>query len=389
MPEVILNVTGEGPKAFVPETVVTRATDPVMANVGTPADFAAQFPTPLDTTEILDLCEDLGVWNSIPEVKTGLKAYTWREMTSLDFTSGSQYIAFSDGTCPEEYAHDGSNQTVDLKNIGAKKSLEISDIMHSMASINAGYGINQLVGGYSAGQGLPGGADAASFVKEQIADLKAKEIRLAMTLVLNGWDNLLVNGDTHVTALEFNGIVDQVTVSNGAHTSTLGASGSFSALAFDRFMTEACAKPTALFGHPAAIQELMAGYFALGFNGSQIITNPAPGNRLEPGYNFTGYVNTGVGRLAVVSDVRFPRVVSGSGAFQSTIYALRMTHNGEPLVHKITQIPLALRDLVPGCTAIAFEVWAKTALIIKAMCAQSAYLGYFTGRITSTCTVIG
>jgi hypothetical protein len=210
-----------------------------------------------------------------------------------------------------------------------------------------------------------------------------------MTLVLNGWDDYLVNGSTITSPLQFNGIVAQVTAVGGAHSSTLGASGSFSATSYNQFLTEACAKPTTIFGHPAAIQEFMAAYFALGFNGSQIITNPAPGNRIEPGYNFTGFVNTGIGRLAVVADVRFPRTVITASTFQSNLYALRMTHNGEPLVHKITQIPLALKDLVPGCTAIAFEIWAKTALVIKSMCAQNVYTGLFSGRITTTCSVIG
>jgi len=44
---------------------------------------------------------------------------------------------------------------------------------------------------------------------------------------------------------------------------------------------------------------------------------------------------------------------------------------------------------VPGCTAIQFMVWAKTALIVKAMCAQSIYrFGSWTGRNVSTCPVI-
>jgi len=64
-------------------------------------------------------------------------------------------------------------------------------------------------------------------------------------------------------------------------------------------------------------------------------------------------------------------------------------HNGEPLVYKATQIPLAFKDLAPGCTAISFQIWAKTALIIKAKCAQARYTKSFTGRIVTTCPVIG
>jgi len=113
------------------------------------------------------------------------------------------------------------------------------------------------------------------------------------------------------------------------------------------------------------------------------------GNRIVPGINFAGFVNTGIGRLAVHADTRFPRTSNGTGGFSSIIYALRMVQNGEPLVYKLTQIPLSLRDLVPGCTAISFEVWVKTALIIKAMCAQSAYPAVFSGPVTTTCTIIG
>ncbi len=380
--EAVANMDPSGPKVF-------RAADPVMANANTPADFAAQFATPLDTTEIITKCEELGVWSAIPEEKTGLKSYTYRELDYLDFTNtGTAYLAFADGLCPEEYTHDGDNTTVDLKNIGVKKSLTISDIMHSMASIGAGYGISQLIGGFAAGEGIPGGQDAASFIKEGIASLKEKEIRLGMTLTLNGWDEYLVNGDTDTSALQFNGIVDRVTAANGAHASTAGASGTFSAASYNQFLTEACAKPDVLFGHPAAIQEVMSAYFALGFNGSQVVSLQS-GDRITPGYNFAGFVNTGVGRLAVVSDIRFPRTAITASSFQSNIYALKMEHNGEPLVYKITQIPLALTDLVRGCTAIAFEIWAKTALIIKALCAQNVYTGLFTGRITTTCAVIG
>jgi hypothetical protein len=167
------------------------------------------------------------------------------------------------------------------------------------------------------------------------------------------------------------------------------ASGTFSATNFDRWLSEGCAKPTHLLGHPAAIQEVMSAYFQLGFQGSQVI-NFADGNRLTPGFNFAGFVNTGIGRLQVIADSNFTRTASGTNSFSSKIYALRMTHNGEPLVYRETQIPLSLVDLAPGCTAISFEIWKKTALIIKAMCAQGVYsFGSLTGRILTQCTSIG
>jgi hypothetical protein len=389
MTDIGLDVT-TGKPTVVNEPLVQRASDPVVSNVATPADFAAQFPTPLDHTEILDMCEEISLFQNIPEIRTSLKQETWREMTTLAFVSGSNYIAFADGDCPEEYAHDGANQTVDLKNIGAKKSLTISDILHSMASIAAGWGIQSLLGGYPAGEGLPGASDVATFQRENIASLKVKEIRLSMALVMNAWDRLLAVGNATTRPLEFSGIETLVTPANGAHTNTgtTSVSGSFSAISFDRFLAETCAKPTHVFGHPQAIQETLSSYFQLGFAGSQRIEF-SNGERVVPGFNFAGFVNTSIGRLTVISDVNFTRVDMGNGAFASTLYALRMQHNGVPLVYRATQIPLSLIDLVPGCTSISFEVWAKTCLILKQYCAQSAYRSIFSGRVYSACTQLG
>lgn len=389
--EHVLNLGGGGDRSFV-----NRATDPVISPApSTPIDFAAQFPQPLDTSELVVMCEELGLWKALPELPTSLKAETWRELNELAFTSGSSYISFADGACPEEFYHDGDNTTVTLKNIGAHKSLEISDIMHS-AAVSAisvgqyGVGINRLVGGFAFGEGMPGGYDQGSFMAEAVADLKAKEMVLAGTLVLNGWDRLLVNGSVVSNALEFDGIETQITSANGAHTNDVtgqNASGTFTGVAFDRFLAEGCAKPTALAGHPQAIQELMSAYFQLGFQGSQVIYNN-DGNRMVPGYNFAGEVNTATGPLKVIADRNFTKTASGANSFVSSIYALRMNHNGEPLVYKRTQIPFSFRDLVPGCTAIQFQVWAKTALIVKAMCAQGKYTNIWTGRSVTTCPTI-
>lgn len=387
--ERVLNLGDSGDGAFV-----SRATDPniLPQPYATPGDFAAQYPTPLDTTEIIAMCEEVTLFQALPEESTSLKQHTWRELNELAFTSGSSYISFADGECPEEYRHDGDNTTVTLKNIGAKKSLSLSDIMHSQAVAAANWnGINRLVGGVPSGEGMPGGTDMATFQMETVADVKEKEIRLAMTLVLNGWDRLLVEGNATSNSLEFDGVENWDDNLEGCdfHSNDNAASGTFAAAGFDRFLSESCAKPTALWGHPQAIQELMSAYFQLGFAGSQVV-NFDNGDRITPGFNFGGFVNTGVGRLAVVADNNFNRIAVGAGAVVSaTIYAMRMTHNGVPLVYKLTQIPLALRDLVPGCTAVSFEVWAKTALVIKHCCAHGAYDSQFTGRVTTTCPVIG
>jgi hypothetical protein len=392
MTEKVLNL---GENAAEQPVFVTKATDPVTLPqpYAQTTDFTAQYPTPLDTTEILALCEEISVWKAIPEVRTGLQQYTWREMDYLYMVSGSSnidaYIAFADGECPEEYDHSGHNFTIDLESIGAKKTLSYSDIMHSQAVAGAG-GIGSLLGGYASGEGMPGASDIGTFQREVVRNVKEKEARLMMTLIMNGWDNLLVNGDHTTNSLEFDGIEHW---SGWDGNCTFGsndnsASGTFSATAFDRFLSEGCAKPTHIFGHSTAIQEMLSGYFQLGFQGSQLV-NFTSGDRLVPGFNFAGFVNTGIGRLQVVADNNFTRTASATGIFQSNLYTLRMTHNGDPLVYKITQIPLSYKDLAPGCTAISFEMWAKTALVIKMCCAQRTYTSQFTGRISSSCTAVG
>jgi hypothetical protein len=387
MADVIKNM-GEGEAAFILEQ---RATDPVILPqpYSKPGDFAAQYPQPLDPTEILTMCEEVSLLRFIPQQATALNGETWREMTSLEFTSGSTYLAFADGECPEEYEHDGANTTVNNKNLGAKKTLSIRDIMHSRAVAGANWhGINTWVGGFPAGEGLPGGDGATDPGMEHIADVKEKEIRAAMTLVLNGWDDMLVNGDHSGNTLEFTGIENWATnYSCTFHTNDNSASGTFSAINFDRFLSESCAKPTVIMGHPQAIQEVASAYYQLGFQGSQLV-NFDGGNRIIPGFNFAGFINTGVGQLQVVADNNFRRNASGAGAFQADVWALRMTHNGEPLVYNQVQVPLSLNDLVPGCTAISFQVWVATSLIIKACCAQGKFTSQFTGRLATTCTTV-
>jgi hypothetical protein len=367
-----------------------RSTDPVSPNGALPIDFAAQYPTPLNTEELVAMCEEINLWKAIPEIRTSLKQETWRELNELAFTSGSSYISFADYACPEAYYHDGDNTTVTLKNIGAYKALGISDIMHSAAVAAADWnGINQLIGAFTAGQGLPGAGSAPSFANTMVSDLKAKEMRLAATLVLNGWDRLLATGNAGSNALEFSGIETQVTAANGAHTSTDAASsGTFTAVGLDRFIAEACATPDTFFGSPQTIQEMMSSYFQLGFQGSQLIYSDN-GSRLTPGYNFGGEVNTSRGLMRVVADRNFTTTASGASSFQSNIYTLKTKHNGMPLVYRSTQIPLAFKDLAEGCTSIQFMIWAKTALIIRAMCAQGFYRSIFGGKSgITTCPTI-
>lgn len=393
MSEQILNL---GEDAKVEKSFVAKATDPNLypTPYATPADFAAQYPDPLDTTELIAMCEEITLWQHLPEHRTALMTETWREMDQLEFNSGSSYIAFADGACPESYKHDGDNMHVHIKNIGAKKNLSLREIMHSRAVASANWnGINRLNGPAPASEGIPGGLDYGTFQKQTVMDLKEKEIRLGSTLVLNGWDALLVNGDSNDNSLEFDGIEKWATnQSCTLHTNDNSGSGTFSSTSFDRFLSESCAKPTEIWGHPQAIQEMMAGYMILGFQGSQVINynvGAAGATRITPGFNFAGYVNTGVGTLKVVADNNFRRNASGSTTFQADLWAIRATHNGEDLAYKITQVPFGLVDLVPGCTVISFMVWAATAFVLKHCCAHGKYTTQFTGRVTTTCAVIG
>jgi hypothetical protein len=223
---------------------VSRAADPVISpTYSTPGDFAAQYPTPLDPTEIIAMCEEISVWQALPEETTSLYAHTWRELNELAFRSGSAYISFADGACPEEYAHDGDNTTITLKNIGAKKSLGISDIMHSAAVAAANWhGINRLVGPAPSGEGLPGGSSEGTFQQEYVADLKEKEIRLAMTLVMNGWDRLLVLGNAGNDALAFSGI-ETLVATTWAATQSSGAAYTVGAAFYLVFSPAVAATP--------------------------------------------------------------------------------------------------------------------------------------------------
>lgn len=370
---------------------VQRA-DPVFhVAPATPSDFNAQYPVLLDPTEILAMCSETGAWRAIPEERTMLKQHLWREMTSLQFASGSMtsYVGFADGDCPNPIQHGGTNKTVDIKNFGAMVSLTLRDIMHSsaVAGLSMG-GINRLLMPPQAFEGLPGTLPASNGLAEAVANVREKELTLAQILVMNALDQMLVQGNKDTNALHFDGIETLVTAANGAHVNTNTASGTLSATTFNQFIAEGCAPPTHLFGHPATLQELASSYFQLGFQGSQVIEF-RDGNRVVPGFNFASVINTAVGQLTLVGDTNFTRTNIGGGNFQSNIYGLRMRHQGESLVHRITQVPLAFRELAPGCTAVQFEVWTATALVIKHMCAHHKFTTQAAGNIVTTCPYIG
>ena len=105
--QIVPDITGE--RVINPSTgevFVSKATDPVILPqpYATPGTFSAQYPTPLDPTEIIALCEEVSLWQALPEEFTSLKAYTWREMDAIQMISGSTaastYLFFADGECP-------------------------------------------------------------------------------------------------------------------------------------------------------------------------------------------------------------------------------------------------------------------------------------------------
>ncbi len=360
-----------------------RDTDPVMwpAVTPTPHDFTTEFGTIINQTEIIPLCEELGLYNALPEVINGSNQENWLEMTELEFASGCDSCAFTPGLCPEDFVHDSETKYVHKRHIGVKKSLTESDIRHSAAAIAAGVGINSLVGGFNQ-QGLPGESDAASLIRGSVADLKEKELRLAMVLVLNCWDDLLVNGSNFANPLEFDGIRNRITAINGARSCPTDMTGTFSASRFDQFLAAGCATPQAIIGHPAALAQLALAYYGIG---AQTVIYNDKNEGLVPGLNFASQIMAGIGPVALIGDTRFPRQDLGNGSFTTDLYPVRLTQNGEPLIYKATQIPLAAKDLTPGCTAISFEIWAVTALVVKAMCAQAVCRVTFNGILSDGC----
>ncbi len=371
--------------------LVTRATDPSILPqpYASPADFTNEFGVPVDTTELIALCEETSLYQAIPEVINGSNTESWREVTALAFLSGTNYIAFEAGGCPEEYSNTSEGRTVGKKHIGAKKTLSESDITHSVASIAAGYGMRELIGPAAAhtayGEGIP------SLLREAIRDLKEKEIKMGMILTLNGWDELLVKGSATANAEEFSGIETLVTSANGARVNPNNSaySGTFSATRFDEWLAAGCAKPTHILGHPTAIQALKVGYWGLGSNtysNAQLVNWNGPASQVMAGLTFSNVIQTSVGDIMLITDSRFSRTDNSNGSFSSSLFAMRFAHNGEPLVYRATQIPLQYKDLAPGCSAISFMVWAVTALVVKWYCTQGRYTANFNGLSNDGCS---
>ncbi len=300
-------------------------------------------------------------------------------MTSLDFSGdGLTYEGFFlPGACPEEYTHDGANKSITRRYIGGKKSLTNEEIRHAIAvSRIQGLGISQL------STQLDG--------VTQVIGVKEKEIKLQEILALQYWDRAIVKGNRSTNARGFDGIETQVTAALGARANS-NTTGSFDIEEFDNFLVAGCAKPTHVFGHPKALEAVKKGYLSLGATGGtqpimQIIQQKD--GQIIPGFVLADLIDTSIGRITLVPDFRFTSTQVGANTFSTALFPLRVFHNGDPLVYKSTQTPLSFKDLVPGCTAISFEVYATTALVIKHICAQARYTARFTGRLGTGCTVI-
>lgn len=311
-----------------------------------PTQFTDQYPQPLDPTEILDMCEEITVWKSLAEVVTDYNADMWREMTSLSFDSTGEtgHGFFTKGACPDEQIHEGENTTIARKYMGVYESITYEDLRHSIAVARArGLGISRL--------SLDSGIDTVIGVKE-------KAIKLNEVVVMNKWDLALVKGSIATVATAFDGIETQVTSANGARVNS-NPTGTFDIEEFDNFLAAGCARPTHVFGHPKALRAIALGYLSLGATGGtqpvQMIQINQDRGGIVAGFTLAPTIQTFVGQLTLVPDFRFTATTTGADIFSATVYPLRVTHNGEPIVYKSTQTPLSYVDLPRGCTAFAFN----------------------------------
>lgn len=286
-----------------------------------PAQFTEQYPQPLDPTEILDMCEEITVWKTLPEVVTDYNADTWREMDSLSFdaTGETNHGFFTKGSCPDEVTHEGANTTVTRRYIGAYESITYEDLRHSIAVAKTrGLGISRL----SLDSGM-----------ETVIGVKEKAIKLQEVVVLNKWDLALVKGNAAVVANAFNGIEIQVVAANGARVNS-NPTGGFDIEEFDNFLAAGCARPTHIFGHPKALRAIAIGYLALGAVGGtqpvQMININQDRSGIVAGFTLAPQIQTFVGKLILVPDFRFTATTTGADIFSSTVYPLRVYHNGEP-----------------------------------------------------------
>ena len=365
-------------KSLIEKTV----TDPVvlLQPYTQPGDFTAEFPQPIDPTEILQLCEEISVYQALPEVVTAFNADHWREMTALEMAGdgATNHGFFAKGGCPDTHLRTGTNRTIARMYLGDQATLGYEDIKHSLAVAGmTGLGISAI---------------STQSRRASIADAKAKEMLTMEINTLNNWDRAAVKGNNALFPLEFDGIETQVTQANGSRINA-DPTGQFDVEEFDNFLAAGCARATHIFGHPKALRAIKYSYMSLGATGGtqpimQVVISKE-GNQMIPGFTLADFIDTAIGRLTLVPDFRFTTIQVQPDRFHSTVYPLRLYHNGEPLVYKSTQTPLSFKDLAPGCTAISFEIYAVTALVIKHMCAQAAFTANWPGVVGTGCDIVG
>lgn len=376
-------------KANLGEQVEKTVEDPIvlLQPYTQPSDFTAQYPQPLDPTEILTECEEISVWRALPEKVTPFNADQWREMTDVDFATATGLTNdgfFAKGGCPDRITASGENKVITRMYLGSQQTLTFEDIQHSAAvAAIQGLGISRLM------THTVGGPDVIDVVR----DAKAKEIRKEEIVVLNNWDLALVKGDSSINTLAFDGIETQVIEANGARVNA-DSTGTFDIEEFDNFLVAGCAHATHLFGHPKALEAVKKGYLMLGAGGGympvqQVVLSRAADGGVVPGMVLADEVFTTIGKLTLVPDFRFTATQVADHAFVSSIYALRVRHGGEPIVYKSTQTPLVFKDLTPGCTSVSFMTYTVTALVIKHMCAQAKFTSQFVGVVGAGCSIVG
>ena len=125
----------------------------------------------------------------------------------------------------------------------------------------------------------------------------------------------------------------QVTAANGARVNN-NTTGTFDIETFDNFLVAACAKPTHIFGHPKALEAIKKGYLALGAVGGtqpimQIVMQKD--GQIVPGFVLADMIDTTIGRLTLIPDFRFTATQVGATTFSTSVFPLRVYHNGEHL----------------------------------------------------------
>jgi hypothetical protein len=143
-------------------------------------------------------------------------------------------------------------------------------------------------------------------------------------------DRALVKGNRNTNTRAFNGMTVQVTAAAGARANTTNT-GTFDVEDFDNFLVAGCAKADHIFGHPKALEAIKKGFLGLGAVGGtqpiiQVVTQNN-GGQVVAGMVLADQIDTSIGRLTLVPDFRFPAsAISGSGAFRSNVYPLKVFH---------------------------------------------------------------